>query len=80
MNEANTLVYYDTTTLTAVKSLIAQAPGACYRAQGLKGLTCKYKTRLENSAINKHSSLFAPFVSYEERNCLEYEPILIRKY
>ncbi len=41
MEVANTLAYYDTATITAVKSFIVQAPGCFFRA------THKYDARLE---------------------------------
>ncbi len=54
MEVANTLAYYDTATITAVKSFIVQAPG----------LTIKYKTKLESPARGKHSRILETFVNY----------------
>jgi hypothetical protein len=41
-------------------------PEAYPRVDHLKGLTCKYLSRLERLARNKHSSLLDPPLSYEE--------------
>jgi len=40
---ANTLAYYDTATITAVKSFIVQAPGFIFLPKFVLGLNCGVK-------------------------------------
>ncbi len=54
MEVANTLAYYDTATITAVKSFIEQAPRVLNN------------NKLERLARDKHSSLLGPLVGCKE--------------
>jgi hypothetical protein len=42
--------------------------------KGVASLTLKHWTRLERLAVDKHSSLFGPFVSTEEKGLIALAP------
>jgi len=49
MEVANTLAYYDTATITAVKSFIGQAPASFFLASGFLEIKCReFKERIQS--------------------------------
>ncbi len=69
---ANTLAYYDTVTITAVKIFIVQTPGGRISSSVTNGPNklegCH--TRQERLVRDKRSSLFGPLINYKENEFL----------
>jgi hypothetical protein len=61
---ANTLAYYDTATITAVKSFIVQAPVVFFQLNIFSDMSCSYLRYLKKFNINGLGSKLAIFKSF----------------